>query len=1711
MITQLDLYILNNDNSVAPFPSEAEQIVLYDFAFEAQRMGSAPEITATIQANGSLENSLTTKVFCEYNGERYFLKNLPSSAKENTDPRYTFDLTFVSERTILDNVYMIDAVQGDSNIDRYQSNSTNIVFMGTIAECVARLNAAMTYAGVGYSVVLDEGITTESKLVSFQDKFFTEALQEIVNIHNIPYYYVGKVIHFGWAEKEVPRTLKYAEGLVSISKDISNTRIVTRATATGSSENIPYYYPNPTPLGIIKPNASASNNGITSGNITLVNPYKFSKLQSNKLQYFVSKASASIIHYAVANIPSAEENIIATPYSIQCEIPHEDYKMAGALVHLSAKDYIDRTVYVEFNHSKVSGDAPINEVRPIEYGVYKFTELDGQIVLTEDRTVDVTFESSALGDFVVISNFPADQERYVMATYYNSSSWDVVIELDCDTSLSEDEVKTSWYVVSPLGERGEKVSNISNYGLSISGTPSDGDIISIEVIRKIPFATSLMPPIYREYNGEQRFYNATNGAYEGITFENEYDSANPLEAITKFEDIKPTIVGVTNADGERIDMFSAFAYDLYDDDSTITDSEGNEEYVHPYFYAKLHKTNGRNSGFNLFAQAIESGEMTIEMTSGVCGACKFTIMVDSNTQRNLVMVDDNGNLIYDDATGKVKMADDATGLDRQNDTQNYEVWIALKKDINTFGQIMPNVSYEHYPSISDTFVITNIVLPDSYIENAEKRLESAIIDYIATNNKYKFNYNVNISRIYLKRNVDVYETISENSIIPIEYNGVVKSFYITAFTYKKEKNAVLPDISITLSDSIESSTNSFSQTISAVKIDTQKYVNSQPYISDLSKMFLRKDMQDTASAPITFKKQLVFCESILSDGFKSGSVNGYGLGLYKDANGLYTIEVDRVLARRGMVGDGVGDATPSKDVVTTNTNQTITGVKTFANGFKMSEGEEEPVIRYDVEKKTLIFPMNVLVEGGVAWNSSLDGFDPQTIAQAVKVDWSTIGQKEDGTLYVIGGTGGGSGSGGVVGGVTIDEVKNYLTTEGYATQVWVNEQDFLKSITSAMVTSALNYTPFNTANFTKNNIKNTLGISDWALASVKPSYKFSEITNKPTTLSGYGITDAYTKTQVDSALAKKWTKDDSLIANWNTAFGWGNHATAGYAKQSDVTEELKKYVTLSTAQTVTGIKNFVNGLKIGGALVTYNASNNAFIFPANAIFEGGIAWNSKLDGFSVPSIMDAIQVDGATISKDKGYLEFVGKTSGGGTADSVAWENVVGRPTKLSQFTNDSGFITSASLPTKLSQFTDDVVLGNYLPIKGIAEGAKTLKGLTTSSSWIVAAGNGFNVYNNSSTKRCWFGFSLPEGSPYATTKWVFGASDGSYNAAGEIYAKHISLGYGDSTATGGYALRANGDAKIDGSLTLNGKVISYNASNNAFILPANVIIEGGVAWNSKIDGFDIPTIMDAVIVDGETIVKENGVLKVNGDVSGGINETQLGNYLTRNNYAKKSDIPSLSGYATESFVTTRGYITASAIPTKVSAFTNDASYATESFVTSRGYITSAAISKANIKSILGISDWALATASPLANHGKITSATDLTALTTGLGYTQGYTPVDGTYNYGQLLNFATYRGLTQIYIADGYSSTGRTIHFRNDWNKTGIADRAWHEILSSYTYTKYAMSLTTDQRVTGIKNFVNGFKVGDNLITYDASLKSFVLNGNLIVKGGIAWEKQNS
>jgi hypothetical protein len=71
-------------------------------------------------------------------------------------------------------------------------------------------------------------------------------------------------------------------------------------------------------------------------------------------------------------------------------------------------------------------------------------------------------------------------------------------------------------------------------------------------------------------------------------------------------------------------------------------------------------------------------------------------------------------------------------------------------------------------------------------------------------------------------------------------------------------------------------------------------------------------------------------------------------------------------------------------------------------------------------------------------------------------------------------------------------------------------------------------------------------------------YEFSSLLNTPTTVSGYGITDAMTAAHDADVI----TSAD--ISNWNTAYGWGDHSVLGY-----LTAETDPIFTASAAGGIT--------------------------------------------------------------------------------------------------------------------------------------------------------------------------------------------------------------------------------------------------------------------------------------------------------------------------------------------------------------------------------------------------------------------------------------------------------------------------------------------------------------------------------------------------------------
>ena len=902
METRLELYKLVNGQKVL-FPSEDKPLFLDTFTYTSQRMGGTPSITASVKYERCLDEEWDG-VFAEFNGERYYVKTEPNSSKSNDDARFEHAITLYSERFVLDNTYFIDAVQGDSAIDKYKSNSTKVLFMGDIEEFASRLSDSMAYAGLDYTAVVDEDITTEHKLVSFENKFISEALQEAFNIFEVPYYFVGKVIHFGYTSNAITTPVEYGadEALMTIQKNNANYRIVTRCSGTGSEDNIPYYYPNLSPKGEIAAVASAGN-----FSVRVVNAEAFSNKvsPSDEIRY---KAATFDKEYLSAEYPiffGQDLTHIQNRLITDTNNPLEAYVMTISNVKgywqkgsCTAIQSINVTyagvitikaemTSVYFREGKYMEGKPLDiinvptSVQTFRLAVYSkgndIAPLPYEYFDAEQLKSGVSVNIETAGEYYVSFQMVFDDSRKVTSLDH------IQYYVYPTVSLEVTSADVGWLL------NGE-ITSLSSLGLAVSGNPKSGDRITQTVGRYIQPSKTLMPPIFRETRGAERFYNAISGIYptpeipsEFYDFANEYTEGDPREQVVSFENIKPTIKGMTNASGQPIDKFLEFAWDADDNDDFDPETG---EYYHPYFFAKLPKFDGPY-GFNLFDSANENGEMAFSMTSGVCGGCEFSIGVGSESQKNIVQVDANGNLERD-SNGNVKLG---VAQDRQNDTIHNEVWIALKKEENTYPVLMPSLTRGLVPTSNDTFVILYINLPQAYITAAEHRLYEEIIKYMKLNNDEKFTFTIGFSRIFFAQNPAFLAQLNENARLLVRYNEREYTFYISSFKYAMTAGDVLPNISVDLVEELTTTGNSLQLRIDAVKQDILASVGGADVLKTGLKYFLRKDTEDTANEKLTFLKGAKFGK------YSSGPLGGGG-AINVNPDGSTTAEFDFLKIRR---------------------------------------------------------------------------------------------------------------------------------------------------------------------------------------------------------------------------------------------------------------------------------------------------------------------------------------------------------------------------------------------------------------------------------------------------------------------------------------------------------------------------------------------------------------------------------------------------------------------------------------------------------------------------------------------------------------------------------------------------------------------------------------------------------------------------------------------
>lgn len=584
------------------------------------------------------------------------------------------------------------------------------------------------------------------------------------------------------------------------------------------------------------------------------------------------------------------------------------------------------------------------------------------------------------------------------------------------------------------------------------------------------------------------------------------------EGVITYDDIYPSITGMKNSAGQAIDEIKSV-------DAITSETQ-------PTFTVQLY-----DLGFDL-NESLTTDEAQLSMKSGALQGYAFAIA-------KIVKASDGS---YTLTLGRNTL--------EEADTDNFTV---------------PNKDWNM--KAGDKFVLLNILMPQEYIRAAENRLLERAKEYIAKYSSTNYSYNIGVDEIFMARNANFYNEIMEGKRLTVNdpemgidhENVIIQSLSI------KEGEGLIPTFEVTLNNEPSASTLERIQgQISEIETSVNNKFSSQ---SELSKQYRKKldkvvwdrnleeRVDDNGKEYLFLTKPLITAygvtmysgadvqvpsiyEGLPIDGVTIQWVDGklVATGGKGTANGIvvngntYTpnedgiitlpnyptsLEWDNISGKPSWIGStkpyyswdeiggkpewiedtkptydfseiqnkpttlagyGITDAYTKNDIsglladyVTKSGAQDITGIKSFINGLNIGDilvkKHSDGVVELDGD----------LILTGSLTMFAQGSHTASTILDALPIDNTTL-SKEGGVLSVIGGVGGGSVDGIILNGTTYspDETTKLITLPNYPTTLPASD------------------------------------VYSWAKQPNKPSYSFDELSSHPTTLSGYGITDAVT-------------------------------------------------------------------------------------------------------------------------------------------------------------------------------------------------------------------------------------------------------------------------------------------------------------------------------------------------------------------------------------------------------------------------------------------------------------------------------------------------------------------------------------------------------------------------------------------------------------------------
>lgn len=481
--------------------------------------------------------------------------------------------------------------------------------------------------------------------------------------------------------------------------------------------------------------------------------------------------------------------------------------------------------------------------------------------------------------------------------------------------------------------------------------------------------------------------------------------------------------------------------------------------------------------------------------------------------------------------------------------------------------------------------------------------------------------------------------------------------------------------------------------------------------------------------------------------------------------------------------DWIGDTKPTYTLdeiagsngdgfVTLKNYQIIEGVKNFAKGIQF-----EGLPMYRSKDDTVYLDANLVVRGGVTMYGSNLTTSP-SIFEALPIDNDTIKRNAKGELYAVGGGGSGTGGGGVADSVAWSNVTNKPT--------WITD--------------------------------------------TKPKYSYSEILDTPdlsvkadkaTTLAGYGITNAYTKSEVNNII-------DSLDDTYVTIAG----------------EE----------QSITAEHNFVNGFKVGGLPIKKSQDKTLYL-DANLAVSGAITMYGS-DSTTFPTIWANIPFNLEHMSWDGSQWSVVGSSGSGSGLDYDMLDDYLTINGYAKQdWVTGREYITSAGSITGNSATATKLQTARSLWGRTF-DGSQDLTGSLT-----VTTGEGYRInYNGYDLRFIISGSSANRGIwDNTNNNWLMYRS-----GSNDIYFTSGNIGFGTTSPT--EKVTVNGNVKSTGHFNstsanshylVNGKEVIGSYKANYYICDS-----------AAVDGYRTHLVGKSIAFQTSTSKVTNALLDESGNFS---------------------------------------------------------------------------------------------------------------------------------------------------------------------------------------------------------------------------------------------------